>query len=220
MVYIVSTTPNTPNQNTWIEYIKATYYSDYNIPFNDDGSIDFEKAKELTRNGKFTVRDYYSSMDLRVNPDIDIIYGGLDHNTSKTQISKKLDEDPNANGLMVLTTNAGAASYESITEKGLKGKTIFGGICVPTDSKEFLESGVMTSDIIWQPFDLGYLAVNVAVDAMTKDISNPYVSKLSGTAQVENRSIYSADGHKVNGTEIFLGAPAVFTKENADSMKK
>lgn len=220
LVFMASTFPTTPNQNTWIEHIKAVYYSDYTIPYNDDGSINFDKAKEQTKNGKFTVRDQYKAMDLRVNPDTDIIYGGLDHATSKTQISNKLTANPNTRGIMVLTTNAGAASYDSIMEKGLQGKTIFNGICVPTDSKSYLESGIMSTDILWQPYDLGYLVVNTAVDAMKGDIKNPYVSKLSGTAQVEGMSVYDPKGHKVTGTEIFLGAPALYNKDTADKMKQ
>ena len=31
LVYLVSTNLTTPNQNTWIEHLKATYYSDYEI---------------------------------------------------------------------------------------------------------------------------------------------------------------------------------------------
>ena len=31
VVYLVSTNPTTPNQNTWIEYIKKVYFSDYEM---------------------------------------------------------------------------------------------------------------------------------------------------------------------------------------------
>lgn len=220
LVFMASTFPTTPNQNTWIEHIKALYFTDYTIPYKDDGSIDFDKAMKQTRANKYTVNPAYANMDLRVDPDKDIIYGGLDHATSKTQISNKLTANPNTNGIMVLTTNAGAASYDSIMEKGLKGKTIFNGICVPSDSKSYLESGVMTTDILWQPYDLGYLVVNAAVDALNGKISDPYVSKLSGTSQVEGESVYDAKGHKVIGSEIFLGAPAEYSKTTADKMKQ
>lgn len=220
LVYMASTFPTTPNQNTWIENIKAVYYSDYTIPYNKDGSIDFDKAKAQTKSKKFTVRPEYAAMNLSVEPDNGIIYGGLDYATSKTQISNMLTANPTTRGIMVLTTNAGAASYDSIMDKGLQGKTIFNGITVPTDSKSYLASGVMTTDILWQPYDLGYLTVNAAVDAMKGQIKNPYISKLSGTAQVAGQSVYDPKGHKVVGKEIFLGAPAIFTKDSADKMKQ
>lgn len=220
VVYMASTFPTQPNQNTWIEYLKLNYFTDYQIPFNDDGSINFDAAKKQTRDGKFTVNSKYAHMELRVHPDNDIIYGGLDYATSKTQISNKLTANPETNGIMVLTTNAGSASYDSIMEKGLQGKAIFNGICVPTDSKSYLESGVMTTDILWQPYDLGYLVVSVAADSLKGDITNPYKSNLTGNAQVEGESVYDPAGHKVAGTEIFLGAPAVYTKDSADKMKQ
>ena len=220
LVFMASTFPTTPNQNTWIEHIKAIYFTDYTIPYNEDGSINFDKGKAQTKSGKFTVRPEYAAMDLRVDPDNDIIYGGLDHATSKTQISNKLTANPETRGIMVLTTNAGAASYDSIMEKGLKGKAIFNGICVPSDSKSYLESGVMSTDILWQPYNLGYLVVNAAVAAMKGEIKDPFVSNLSGKAQVEGESVYDPNGHKVLGTEVFLGAPALFTKDSADKMKQ
>lgn len=220
VVFMASTFPTTPNQNTWIEHIKAKYYTDYNIPYKDDGSIDFDQAHAQTRTNTYTVNPTYAAIDLKVHPDNDIIYGGLDHTTSKTQITNKLSAFPETKGIMVLTTNAGAASYDSIVELGMQNSTIFNGVCVPTDSKYYLESGVMSSAILWQPFDLGYLAVNAAVDSLKGEITNPYVSKLSGTAQVEGESTYDAAGHKVIGKEILLGAPAVYTKETADKMKQ
>ena len=216
---MASTFPTQPNQNTWIEHIKNTYYSDYTIPYTEGGAIDFDKAKEQTKANTYTVRPEYAHMDLRVHPDNDVIYGGLDYATSKTQISNKLTANPETAGIMVLTTNAGSASYDSIMEKGLSGKTIFNGICVPTDSKSYLESGVMSTDILWQPYDLGYLVVSVAVDSLKGEITNPYKSNLSGNAQVEGESVYDPNGHKVANKEIFLGAPALYTKDSADKMK-
>ncbi len=219
VVFMASTFPTQPNQNTWIEHIKNTYYSDYTIPYTEGGAIDFDKAKEQTKANTYTVRPEYAHMDLRVHPDNDVIYGGLDYATSKTQISNKLTANPETAGIMVLTTNAGSASYDSIMEKGLSGKTIFNGICVPTDSKSYLESGVMSTDILWQPYDLGYLVVSVAVDSLKGEITNPYKSNLSGNAQVEGESVYDPNGHKVANKEVFLGAPALYTKDSADKMK-
>ncbi|MDE7059404.1 MAG: substrate-binding domain-containing protein, partial [Lachnospiraceae bacterium] len=77
VVYLVSTNPTTPNQNTWIEYIKKVYFSDYEIKYAEDGvSIDFDACKENTKSGTFTVNDAYACLDVKVNPDSDIIYAG------------------------------------------------------------------------------------------------------------------------------------------------
>lgn len=221
LVYLVSTNPTTPNQNTWIEYIKKNYFSDYEIPVGADGAIDFDKAKEQTKKGGFTVADKYANLDIKVNPDSEIIYGGDDYQTSKTQVGNTLAANPETNGLFVLTTNAISATYEAITEKGMEDTCIFNGIAVPTDAKSYLEEGVMSEVILWQAYDLGYLAVESAVRAVSGDITGDrMVSTLSGTDQVEGVSKYPAEGHKiVNGKEIILGDPAVFVTDTVDKFK-
>lgn len=221
LVYLVSTNPTTPNQNTWIEYIKKNYFSDYEIPMGADGAIDFDKAKEQTKKGGFTVAEKYANLDIKVNPDSEIIYGGDDYQTSKTQVGNTLAANPDTNALFVLTTNAISATYEAITEKGMEKTCIFNGIAVPTDAKSYLEEGVMSEVILWQAYDLGYLAVESAVRAVSGDISGDrMVSTLSGTDQVAGVSTYPAEGHKiVNGKEIILGDPAVFVTDTVDKFK-
>lgn len=220
VVYLVSTNPTTPNQNTWIEYIKKNYFSDYEIPMGDDGAIDFDAAKEQTKAGGFTVNDTYAHLDIKVDPDSEIIYGADDYQTSKTQVGNTLAAHPETNALFVLTTNAISATYESITEKGLEDSCMFNGLAVPGDSEQYLEEGVMTEVILWQAYDLGYLAVNAAVEAVNGDLTGDiFVSELSGKDQVEGVSVYPEEGHKISNNEIILGNPAVFTLDTVDKFK-
>lgn len=220
VVYLVSTNPTTPNQNTWIEYIKQNYYADYEIPIGDDGAIDFDAAKEQTKAGGFTVNEKYAHLDIKLDPDSEIIYGADDYQTSKTQVGNTLAAHPETNALFVLTTNAVSATYEAITEKGLEDTCMFNGIAVPADSEQYLEEGVMSEVILWQAYDLGYLAVNAAVAAVNDEISgDKFVSELSGTDQVEGVSTYPEDGHTITNNEIILGDPAVFTLDTVDKFK-
>lgn len=79
----------------------------------------------------------------------------------------------------------------------------------------------MTEVILWQAYDLGYLAVEAAVAAAKGEISgDTYVSTLSGTTQVEGVSTYPEEGHKINGTEIILGDPATFTLDSISAWKE
>ena len=127
---------------------------------------------------------------------------------------------PETNALFVLTTNAVSATYEAITEKGLEDTCMFNGIAVPADSEQYLEEGVMSEVILWQAYDLGYLAVNAAVAAVNDEISgDKFVSELSGTDQVEGVSTYPEDGHTITNNEIILGDPAVFTLDMVDKFK-
>lgn len=220
VVYLVSTNPTTPNQNMWIEYIKKNYFTDYEIPMGDDGAIDYDAAKEQTKNGSFTVNEKYANLDIKLDPDSEIIYGADDYQTSKTQVGNTLAAHPETNALFVLTTNAISATYEAITEKGLEDTCMFNGLGVPADCEQYLEEGVMTEVILWQAYDLGYLAVNAAVAAVNDEISGDlFVSELSGTDQVEGVSTYPAEGHKVSNNEIVLGDPAIFTYDTVGMFK-
>lgn len=220
VVYLVSTNPTTPNQNMWIEYIKKNYFTDYEIPMGDDGAIDYDAAKEQTKNGSFTVNEKYANLDIKLDPDSEIIYGADDYQTSKTQVGNTLAAHPETNALFVLTTNAISATYEAITEKGLEDTCMFNGLGVPADCEQYLEEGVMTEVILWQAYDLGYLAVNAAVAAVNDEISGDlFVSELSGKDQVEGVSTYPAEGHKVSNNEIVLGDPAIFTYDTVGMFK-
>ena len=80
----------------------------------------------------------------------------------------------------------------------------------------------MSRVVLWQAYDLGYLAVEAAyksVKGELKDGDTSMTSNLSGKDQVEGASKYDAS-HKISGKEIILGNPAVFTLETADKFKK
>lgn len=219
-VYVVSTNPTTPNQNTWIESIKKAYYSDYEIVYGEDGAIDFDTCKANTIANSYTVNEQYAMLDVHLNPDSEIIYGGDGYDESKKQVSNTLAANPDIAGLMVLTTNAISATYDAISDNGLKETCIFDGIAVPTDSEAYLQEGVMTEVVLWQAYDLGYLAVNACVAAVNGELDgDTWVSTLSGTDQVEGVSTYPAEGHKINGSEIILGDPATFSLDTISKWK-
>lgn len=220
VTYMISTNLTTPNQNTWIEHIKALYYSDYEIVYEDDGStIDYDTCKDNTRNNTYTVNDAYSILDLKVDPDNEIIYGG--DGDGLTEIEAMLTAHPEINALMVLTTNVAASTATAIESCGLTDTCIFNGLATPTDCESYLESGMMTTVILWQAYDLGYLAVNVAYAAATGELSEgdtEFVSGLSGQTQVEGVSTYD-DAHTVDGAIVYLGGPAEFKADDLDAWK-
>ncbi len=217
-VALVSTTPNTPNQNTWIESIKRAYYTDYNIALTESGAIDFEKCKENTRKNTYTVRDKYNLLDVELIPE-NIIYAG--NGTGLNEITAYLTAHPDTNALITLTTNAVPSCGAAIESRGLKGSCVFGGIAAPTESKPYLENGTMTSVVLWQAYDLGSLAIEIACAAVTgtlKKDESEYSSSLSYQNQVEGVSIYP-NSHLIDGSTIYLGGPATFTLDSLDKWK-
>ncbi|MDY3248915.1 MAG: substrate-binding domain-containing protein [Candidatus Choladocola sp.] len=219
VVYLVSTNLTTPNQNTWIEAIKAAYYSDYEIAYTDTGAIDFDTCKQNTRDNTYTVNEKYAMLDVKVNPDSDIIYAG--DGAGLEEIEATLSAHPEINALISLTTNVIASCATAIESCGMTETCIFNGIATPGDSKAYLENGLMTTVVLWQAYDLGYLAVNAAYAAVTGDLeagATEFVSNLSGQTQVEGISTYP-ESHKVDGAVVYLGGPATFTLDTLDCWK-
>jgi len=217
-VALVSTNLTTPNQNTWIESIKKIYYTDYEIAYTDSGAIDFDTCKSNTKSGSFTVNEKYAMLNVITNPD-SIIYAG--DGDGLTEIESYLSAHGDTNALVSLTTNVIASCGTAIKSCGLEGKCIFNGIATPGDSKTYLESGMMTTVVLWQAYDLGYLAVDAAYAAATGELAagaTEYVSGLSGQTQVEGVSTYPAS-HLVDGVTVYLGGPATFTLDSLDKWK-
>ena len=218
VVALVSTNLTTPNQNTWIESIKKAYYSDYEIAYTDTGAIDFDACKEQTRSKTYTVNPEYEMLNVITNPD-NIIYAG--DGAGLEEVESYLTAHPETNFLVSLTTNVIASCGTAIESCGLSDTCMFNSIATPGDSENYLSSGMMSTVVLWQAYDLGYLAVDVDYDAATgalEEGATEYVSGLSGQTQVEGVSTYD-ESHLVDGSVVYLGAPATFTLDTLDKWK-
>lgn len=94
------------------------------------------------------------------------------------------------------TENAAPSAEEAVSVVGLS---------TPNQMRPFVESGCVKSVVLWNPVDLGYAAVYVmraVVDGVLTPESTEVEAGRLGTLTV------------VNGSEILLGAPFVFTSEN------
>ncbi len=79
------------------------------------------------------------------------------------------------------------------------------GLSTPNQMRPFVESGCVKSVVLWNPVDLGYAAVYVmraVVDGTLTPESTSVEAGRLGTLNV------------VNGSEILLGPPFVYTQEN------
>lgn len=79
------------------------------------------------------------------------------------------------------------------------------GLSTPNQMKPFVENGCVESVVLWNPIDLGYAAVyamRAIVDGELTPESTSLEAGRLGTLQV------------VNGSEILLGLPFVYTEEN------
>jgi ABC-type sugar transport system substrate-binding protein len=108
-------------------------------------------------------------------------------------------------GLFGMTSVATPASADAVTQANLCGKVAVVGLATPNAMKPYVESGCVKSVVLWNPVDLGYAAVQVmraVIDGKLKPGDTEVEAGKLGKLQV------------VNGSEILLGAPFVFTKDN------
>ncbi|HVH02282.1 MAG TPA: substrate-binding domain-containing protein [Amaricoccus sp.] len=126
----------------------------------------------------------------------------LSFNQANTLINKYGDE---LKGILGMTSVATPASADAVTQAGQCGKIAVVGLATPNAMKPYVDSDCVKSVVLWNPVDLGYAAAFVlraAADATLKP----------GDTSVKAGKL--GDLSVINGSEILLGAPFVFTKEN------
>ncbi|CAM3715514.1 AI2 transporter periplasmic-binding component of ABC superfamily (fragment) [Agrobacterium tumefaciens str. B6] len=92
-----------------------------------------------------------------------------------------------------------------MTQAGKCGTVAVVGLATPNAMKPYVENDCVKSVVLWNPVDLGYAAAYVL--RATAD----------GTLKPGDTSVKAGrlgDLQMVNGSEILLGAPFVFTKKN------
>jgi ABC-type sugar transport system substrate-binding protein len=126
----------------------------------------------------------------------------LSFNQANTLINK-YGED--IDGLLGMTSVATPSSADAVTQAGLCGEVAVIGLATPNAMKQYVNDGCVQSVVLWNPIDLGYAATYVmraVVDGTLTPESTSVEAGRLGTLQV------------VNGSEILLGAPFIFTSEN------
>ncbi len=113
---------------------------------------------------------------------------------------------PNLQGIFAITSVALPGAAEGLSKAGVGGKVFLTGLSTPKSMKPYVKSGVAPEVILWNPEDLGYLAVQVAVQLVDKKIKPDSTSIDAG--HLGKKDI-------VQG-QVLLGPPLVFNRENID----
>lgn len=129
-----------------------------------------------------------------------------DNMLSFTQTTTLLNKyDSKLSGILGMTTVATPAAAEAVTQAKKCGKVAVMGIATPNAVKPYLSKGCMKSAVLWNPIDLGYAAI-YALRAVADGTLKP------GSASL--KAGHLGELKVINGSEILLGAPYVFTKSN------
>jgi ABC-type sugar transport system substrate-binding protein len=108
-------------------------------------------------------------------------------------------------GIFGMTSVATPAAADAVTQAGACGKVAVIGLALPNAMKPFVNDGCVKSVVLWNTIDLGYAATYImraVVDGTFKPGDTSVSAGRLGELQV------------VNGSEVLLGAPFIFTPEN------
>jgi rhamnose transport system substrate-binding protein len=111
---------------------------------------------------------------------------------------------PNLKGVFGITSVALPGAAEAVKQSGLSGKIVVTGLSTPKSMKKYIDDGTVKVFLLWSPVDLGYLTVHAA-----KAVAD-------GTKLGETFSAGRLGDKQVSGTQVLLGDPLRFTKENID----
>ena len=112
---------------------------------------------------------------------------------------------PNMKLVMAICTPAVPGAAEAVKQAHRDDVNVI-GLGLPNDNKQYVHSGITKAVILWNTTDLGYLAVQAA-----------YAVK-KGTLKPGDTSFQAGrlGKMKIEGTDIILGQPFTFTKDNID----
>jgi len=126
----------------------------------------------------------------------------LSFNQATTLINK---HGGDLKGLFGMTSVATPAGAEAVTQAKKCGQVAVIGLATPNAMKPYVNKGCVKSVVLWNPVDLGYAATYV-VRAVADGTLKP------GATSVKAGKL--GDLQVINGSEILLGPPFVFTKDN------
>jgi rhamnose transport system substrate-binding protein len=150
--------------------------------------------------------------ELGSNPDykdiklVDTVYGDDQDQKSFDQTEALLQNHPDLKGIISPTTVGIAAAARYLSESEFKGKVKLTGLGTPNQMRPFVEDGTVDAFALWNPGDLGYLAVFATQALVDGDISGEEGDTFEAGKLGE--FTVGADG------VVLLGDPFVFDKAN------
>jgi rhamnose transport system substrate-binding protein len=117
-----------------------------------------------------------------------------------------LRANPDTAGVFGITSVALPGAAEAVQQIGRAGEVPVTGLSTPNEMKPYVESGTVKEFVLWNPVDLGYLAVYVANAQVEGNLPESGTFKAGRLGEVK---MLAPD-------EVLLGPPIVFSKENID----
>lgn len=142
-------------------------------------------------------------------PDIELVaieYPGEDQDRCLETARTLLKAHPDLKGIWGLSSVAFPGAAEAIRQADKSGQVKVTGLSTPNPMKNYVHDGTVSSVVLWDTRDLGYLTIQVA-EALASGKLKP------GDTEIEAGRLGK---RKVVGDNVLLGDILVFNKDNID----
>lgn len=139
---------------------------------------------------------------------VDTVYGDDEDTKSYNEAQGLFKKYPDLKVIIAPTTVGIAASARAVQDAGLVGKVFVTGLGTPNQMRDYVKSGAAPAFALWNPSDLGYLAIYTVDAIATGKIKGQPGDKF--TAGKLGEYTIDADG------TVLLGPPTIFDKNNID----
>lgn len=158
----------------------------------------------------FLKDDKYKDMKL-----VKIAYGDDLRDKSTTETEGLIKSYPNLKCIVSPTTVGIAAAAKVLVDKELADKITITGLGLPSEMADYIEKGVCPYMYLWNPIDVGTLSA-YTLDAIVKgDIKGKVGDEFTAGDLGAKKVTKAGDA----GTEVLLGDPFKFDKENIGQWK-
>jgi rhamnose transport system substrate-binding protein len=139
---------------------------------------------------------------------VDTVYGDDQDEKSYTEAQGLLKKYADLKVIIAPTTVGIAASARAVQDGNMVGKVFVTGLGTPDQMRDYVKSGASPQFALWNPADLGYLAIQTLHAIASGQIQGKPGDKF--TAGRLGDYTVGQDG------TVLLGPPTVFDKDNID----
>jgi rhamnose transport system substrate-binding protein len=143
---------------------------------------------------------------------VETVYGDDDDTKSYNEAKALFTKYPDLKVIIAPTTVGIAASARAVTDENLIGKVFVTGLGTPNQMREYVKNGAAPQFALWNPADLGYLAVY----AMQALATGAITAEAGQTFEAGRLGEYTIEDDPDLGLNVLLGPPFVYNAENID----
>lgn len=144
---------------------------------------------------------------------VDVVYGDDDDTKSYNEAQALFKKYPDLKVIIAPTTVGIAASARAVTDENLIGKVFVTGLGTPNQMREYVKNGASPQFALWNPADLGYLAIHILNALATNQITGA----VGDTFTAGRLGEYVIEEDDALGRNVLLGPPFIYNAENIDN---